>query len=109
MLTETVIDCPADRISIGKTSLGTNQPNGPHDHANAATYMQIKPTVTFPSAGLNVPRPSCPNTLAMMAPIAICNKTSLISVSLSVSKMLGIVEHVDYASQQLYIFLVYIL
>ena len=41
-LTATVILCPADRISKGKISLGTNHPSGPHDHANPVTYIQIK-------------------------------------------------------------------
>lgn len=73
MFTETLIDWPADRISIGKTSLGTSQPNGPHDQANAATYTQINATVIFPSPLLNEPRPFIPNTLAMMEPTAIYN------------------------------------
>ena len=40
--TATVILCPADQISNGKISLGTNHPSGPHDHANPAAYTQIK-------------------------------------------------------------------
>jgi hypothetical protein len=37
MLTETLMACPADLISRGQISLGTNHPNGPQDQANAAT------------------------------------------------------------------------
>ena len=37
MLTDTLMAWPADRISRGQISLGTNQPNGPQDQANAAT------------------------------------------------------------------------
>ena len=36
-LVATVILWPADRVSRGKISLGTNHPRGPHDHAKAAT------------------------------------------------------------------------
>ena len=42
--TETTRPCPAERISIGKISLGTNQPSGPHDQAKPATKMQTKET-----------------------------------------------------------------
>lgn len=82
MFTETLIDCPADRISIGITSLGTSQPKGPHDQANAATYTQMMATVMLPSPLLNVPRPSTPNTLAMMEPTAIYNKKKKTEFSL---------------------------
>ncbi|GER41540.1 exodeoxyribonuclease 7 large subunit [Striga asiatica] len=37
IFTETLMDCPADLVSSGWISLGTSQPRGPHDHANAAT------------------------------------------------------------------------
>ncbi|GJS95973.1 hypothetical protein Tco_0802941 [Tanacetum coccineum] len=40
-LTHTVILCPADRVSRVNVSLGMSQPNGPHDHANAETKVQI--------------------------------------------------------------------
>lgn len=44
MLTETVMLCPADRISKGKISLGTSQPSGPHEYANAFTNTHMKKT-----------------------------------------------------------------
>ncbi|KAJ8450862.1 hypothetical protein Cgig2_032487 [Carnegiea gigantea] len=34
-------------ISKGKISLGKSHPNGPHDHAKAETYMQMKSTTTM--------------------------------------------------------------
>jgi hypothetical protein len=34
-LTRVVIDCPAERVSSGCTSLEYSQPKGPHDHAYA--------------------------------------------------------------------------
>ena len=37
MLTETLMDWPADLISKGKISDGTSQPSGPHDQANPDT------------------------------------------------------------------------
>lgn len=37
MFTDTLMLCPADLISSGKISLGTNHPNGPHDHAKPET------------------------------------------------------------------------
>ncbi|GJX81440.1 zinc finger, CCHC-type containing protein [Tanacetum coccineum] len=40
-LTHPVILCPTDRVSRGNVSLGMSQPNGPHDHANAETKVQI--------------------------------------------------------------------
>lgn len=42
--TATVMLCPADRVSNGNISLGTVQPNGPHDHPNARTKRQITTT-----------------------------------------------------------------
>lgn len=39
--TETTILCPIDLTSNENISLGTNHPNGPHDHENPTTYMQI--------------------------------------------------------------------
>lgn len=37
MFTETVILCSAEHVSRGKISLGTSQPKGLHDQANAET------------------------------------------------------------------------
>lgn len=71
MLTETLIDCPADRISNGKISLGTNQPNGPQDHAKAATYKQINVNAMSPMPLEKVPSPFTPNTDPTMHPTAI--------------------------------------
>ncbi len=41
MLTASMLGI-ADRIFKGKISLNTSQPRGPHDHANPATYMQMR-------------------------------------------------------------------
>ena len=42
--TDTVMACPAERVSSGKISLGTVHPRGPHDHPNAATNKQMAAT-----------------------------------------------------------------
>ena len=71
-LTATVILCPADRISNGKISLGTNHASGPHDHAKPDTYMQIKIIikVAYP---LLIP-PWSPSWAAISPPIIICER-----------------------------------
>ena len=74
MFTATLMACPADRISRGQISLGTNHPNGPQDHANAATYAQIKNKRTFASVLDKSPSPLTPNFTAIMAPTAIYSK-----------------------------------
>lgn len=61
MLTETLTACPAGLISNGQISLGTNQPNGPHDHANPATYTHMKTRIQSAVAGVKVPVPVVPN------------------------------------------------
>lgn len=70
MFTETLMDCPADRISMGNISLGTNHPSGPQDHAKAATYTQIKNRATSPWVLVKVPSPDAPKTEAITAPRA---------------------------------------
>jgi len=45
--TDTVILCPAERISNGNISLGTVQPRGPHDHPNATTNKQTTTTTNI--------------------------------------------------------------
>ena len=72
MLTETFVAWPADRISRGHISLGTSQPKGPHDHAKAATYAQIKNKMKSASNLDNTPVPSIPNFHPIMPPTAIC-------------------------------------
>lgn len=71
MLTETLMDWPADLISMGKISLGTSHPNGPHDHAKAATYKHMRIKAAFPMPLEKDPWPVTPNTLAIMAPTVI--------------------------------------
>ena len=73
MLTETLIAWPADRISNGQISLGTNQPSGPHDHANAATYKQINAKSRLASTLEKDPSPVTPKFAPISAPTAICN------------------------------------
>lgn len=66
MLTATLILCAADRISSGKISLGTNQPRGPHDQANPATYTLIALTRIVAYHLGNTPGfPSVPNLSAI--------------------------------------------
>ena len=71
MLTETFTAWPADRISRGQISLGINHPNGPQDHANAATYAHIKNNIKLASNEDYVPIPLTPNFKPIMMPIAI--------------------------------------
>ena len=71
MLTETLMACPAERISRGQISLGTNHPNGPQDHAKAATYVQIKNNIKLASNLDKVPSPVTPNFRPIMMPTAI--------------------------------------
>jgi len=63
MFTATLIAYPADQTSRGQISLGTNQPNGPHDQANAATKAQIKNKRRLASPLLNESSPLAPKTL----------------------------------------------
>ena len=78
MLIETLMDCPADRISRGKISLGTNHPNGPHDHANAATYKHINSNARLPKPFEKDPSPDTPNATAIMAPTPIYIENKLV-------------------------------
>lgn len=72
MFTDTLMLCPADRISRGKISLGTNQPSGPHDHAKPATYAQMKSTMQ-PAYPLDrVATPLVPNFTPIKVPTMIC-------------------------------------
>lgn len=48
MFVDTVIACPADRVSKGKISLGINHPKGPQDQAKEDTYTQINATAIHP-------------------------------------------------------------
>ncbi|MFS8030054.1 hypothetical protein Hanom_Chr17g01529591 [Helianthus anomalus] len=62
MLTQTTILCPADLVSNGNNSLGTSQPNGPHDRPYAKTKIHIKITRKIPIPfGSSTP---CPNLRA---------------------------------------------
>ena len=71
MLTDTLMDCPAERISRGKISLGTNQPSGPHDQAKPATYMQMKATTNPAYVFGMLPSPLVPNLIAIRVPTTI--------------------------------------
>jgi hypothetical protein len=70
--TNTVMACPAERVSSGKISLGTVHPRGPHDHPNAATNKQM-------AATNNAEKPldstlSPPNFNPKIMPTANCKK-----------------------------------
>lgn len=72
MFTDTFIACPADRISSGQISLGTNQPNGPQDHANPATYTQIRANRISASIPPDIdPSPLIPKFFHIRLPTAI--------------------------------------
>lgn len=71
MLTETLTACPAGLISNGHISLGTNHPNGPHDHANPATYRHMKASTQSAVAGVKVPDPVVPNFAPIKLPTMI--------------------------------------
>merc|ERR1712232_825333 len=71
MVTDTLMACPADRISKGQISLGTNHPSGPHDHANAATYPQIRNNTRLASWLVRVPTPLTPNFSPIISPTPI--------------------------------------
>ena len=73
MLNITVIAVPAERVSSGNISLGINQPSGPHDHANAATYVHIRNTTKFAPPLVNCPSPVVPYVLAMKNAVNTCN------------------------------------
>jgi len=75
MLTETLMACPAGLISNGQISLGTNHPNGPHDHANPATYKHMKARIQSAVAGVKVPDPVVPNFIPIKVPTTICKMT----------------------------------
>lgn len=67
---DTTIACPAERISMGKISLGTNHPSGPQDHANAETKVEMKNRTRLPSPLESTFVP--PNFVPNMTAIAIC-------------------------------------
>lgn len=78
MFTETLILCAAERISSGNISLGTNQPNGPHDQANPATYMHMNSTTTIAyHLGKSPGSPLTPNFTAMKIATRVCTKKKL--------------------------------
>lgn len=64
--TDTTMACPADRISMGKISLGTNHPKGPQDHAKAAINVDTKNKTRFasPLERIFVPPKLVPNMTA---------------------------------------------
>ncbi|KAM1247917.1 hypothetical protein TB2_043925 [Malus domestica] len=70
MFTETLMACPTDRISRGQISLGTNYPNAPQDHANAATYAQIENKIRLASVFVKDPTPLSPNFMPIITPTA---------------------------------------
>lgn len=83
MFTHTTILWPADLVSRGKISVGTNQPRGPHDLPYPSTNKKITITrkilIPFDSSS------PCPNFSARVTPTATCNgrPTSFISISWS--------------------------
>ncbi|BAT07320.1 Os09g0297200 [Oryza sativa Japonica Group] len=70
MFTATVMLCPAGLTSSGITSLGTSHANGPHDHANAATYTHMAATTAaaYPAGIAAVP--DHPSLAPISAPTA---------------------------------------
>jgi hypothetical protein len=69
-LMETTIACPPDRTSIGRISLGTNHPNGPHDHANPETNRHIITSTQVPYDAERTLAP--PNWVPKIQAITIC-------------------------------------
>lgn len=76
MFTQTTILCPADLVSRGKSSLGTNQPKGPQDLPKAKTNKQRTTTRNMPIPfGSFTP---CPNFRARVIPVATCRSSKYI-------------------------------
>ncbi|KAI8021144.1 hypothetical protein LOK49_LG03G01318 [Camellia lanceoleosa] len=70
ILTQTTILWPADLVSKGKSSLGTNHPSGPHDLPKPKTNMQITMTRKMPIPfGIGTP---CPNFRANVMATTTC-------------------------------------
>ncbi|CAA6658407.1 unnamed protein product [Spirodela intermedia] len=81
MFTETLMDCPADRISRGKISDGTSHPRGPQDQ----TMTMAVPLSTFPT-------PLIPNTFHISVPTNICHGKTRSSSQLAAAGAVGVVD-----------------
>lgn len=75
-LVNTVIDCPADRVSMGWISDGMSHPRGPHDQAKLLMKMQMM-TITM----IEMPEDRLPsgcwwNCTPRVMAVATCNTKS---------------------------------
>ena len=71
-LMRVVMDCPAERVSRGCTSLEYSQPRGPQDQAYADMYTHM-------NASTNQAAHTCAPVIASVMPITTCDQEELMS------------------------------